>query len=84
MSLPSPVLAEEVTSEFEGASLIDALELAIKALEKEAEIYIVAAKMVASRGEDAVPEAKKDANRRARLLTAVETLRAHKASLIPF
>lgn len=84
MSLLNPTLTEETIDELEGASLIEALELAIKALEKEAEIYIVAAKMVASRGEDAVPEAKKDANRRTRLLAAAATLQLHKASLIPF
>lgn len=78
---PAP---DSLSLPFEGMSLVDALELAIKALEVKAETYIFAAKMVAARGGDAVPEARKDAARRVRLLAAIDTLRAHKAGLRPY
>lgn len=84
MSLLNQTLAEETVNELEGESLVNALELAIKVLEKEAEIYLIAAKMVVGMAEVAPPEARKDADRRTRLLVAAETLRLHKASLIPF
>lgn len=74
---PPPVDLEEM-------SLIDALELALVVLLDKAELYIIAAKMTVAMGQDAPVEAKKDTARRKQLLSAVEVLRQHKASLKPY
>lgn len=89
MSLPDLIeeaieLSPDSIPELETVGLIDALALAIKALEKEAEVYLIAAKMVAGMAEVAPPEAKKDAARRRRLLSAIETIRQHKAAIKPY
>ena len=76
LPVPDSVLVESVA-----ISLDEALNLAIRALEAKAETYSIAAKMVASRGEDAVPEAKKDAARYSRLMAAVRILRQHRAAI---
>lgn len=77
-ALPVP---DSVLATAEAISLDEALKLAIRALEAKSETYSIAAKMVASRGEDAVPEAKKDAARYNRLMAAVRILRQHRATV---
>lgn len=64
--------------------LIEALEEAIKALNKEADLYAIAAKMVAGMAEVAPPQAHQDARRRAKLLGAVETLELHLRGMRPY
>jgi hypothetical protein len=72
------------TTELEQVGLTDALDLAIRALEEKAEIFHPAAKMVASRGAEAVPEAHADARRYERLTAAVAMLRRHKLGMRPY
>ena len=64
--------------------LVGALEIVIPLAEKEAEIFLPAAKMVANMAEVAPPQAHADARRRARLLAAVAVLREFKAGLRPY
>lgn len=78
LALPEP------TAQAEGLSLSDALDLAVESLEFRAETFSVAAKLVAARGEVAVPWAVKDAGRHAKLQAAIETLKKHRAAIKPY
>jgi predicted glycosyltransferase len=81
MTKQAKPVPDSVLVESEPMNLDTALDLAIRALESKSETYVFGAKMVADRGEDAVPEAKKDAGRYSRLMAAVRLLRQHRAGI---
>lgn len=88
MSLPEIALTKQPAPappvDLEEMNLVDALDLALGALLDKAELYIIGAKMTVAMGEDAPTEARKDAARRRRLLSAIEVLRQHKAAIKPY